>query len=87
MKLIDKRSKKIKKEEAKKMRVVNGFNTGTRTHKSKKDYDRKAIKKELRKYLQGNHSEDDSPLFFLPGRPHVPAIDFLKNFYYNLFIK
>lgn len=51
MKLIDKRSKKIKKEEAKKKRVVNGFNTGTRTHKSKKDYDRKAIKKELRKYL------------------------------------
>ena len=51
MKLIDKRSKKIKEEEAKKMRVVNGFNTGTRTHKSKKDYDRKAIKKELRKYL------------------------------------
>lgn len=51
MKLIDKRSKKIKKEEAKKMRITNGFNTGTRTHKSKKDYDRKAIKKELRKYL------------------------------------
>ena len=51
MKLIDKRSKKIKKEEAKKMRITNGFNTGTRTHKSKKDYDRKAIKKELREYL------------------------------------
>lgn len=76
MKLIDKRSKKVKKEEAKKMRVVNGFNTGTRTHKSKKDYDRKAIKKELRKYLQGNHFEDDSPLFFCPGARMFPQLIF-----------
>lgn len=51
MKLVDKRSKKIKKEEAKKLRVMSGFNTGTRTHKSKKDYDRKALKKELRNFM------------------------------------
>lgn len=51
MKLVDKRSKKIKKEEAKKLRAMNGFNTGTRTHKNKKDYDRKALKKELRDFM------------------------------------
>lgn len=51
MKLMDKRSKKEKKESAKKMRVLVPFNTGTRTHKSKKDYDRRALKKELRDLL------------------------------------
>lgn len=70
MKLVDKRSKKVKKEEAKKLRVMSGFNTGTRTHKSKKDYNRKALKKELREFMQGNHSKDDSPLFFA-GRPQL----------------
>ena len=70
--MVDKRSKKVQKEEAKKLRVLVSFNTGTRTHKSKKDYDRKALKKELRKFMQGNHSKDDSPLFFCPGaRPHL----------------
>ncbi|MDV3428236.1 MAG: hypothetical protein LIR50_14660 [Bacillota bacterium] len=48
-KMVDKRSKKEKKESAKKQRVLVLFNTGTRTHKSKKDYDRKALKRELRK--------------------------------------
>ena len=38
-------NKKIKKEKNKKHRVVVPFNTGTRTHKSKKDYDRKKFKK------------------------------------------
>ena len=47
MKMIDKRSKKEKKEDAKKHRVLALFNTGTRTHKSKKDYDRKKLKKNL----------------------------------------
>ena len=51
MKLIDKRSKKEKREAAKKMRILVPFNTGTRTHKSKKDYDRKALKQELRKEI------------------------------------
>lgn len=49
--MVDKRSKKIKKEEAKKQRVLVMFNTGTRTHKSKKDYNRKDLKKELRKLI------------------------------------
>ena len=49
--MVDKRSKKVKKEEAKKQRVLVLFNTGTRTHKSKKDYNRKAIKNELRKVM------------------------------------
>ncbi len=66
-KMVDKRSKKEKKESAKKQRVLVLFNTGTRTHKSKKDYDRKALKRELRKIAQGNHSSNDSPLFFCPG--------------------
>lgn len=76
MKLVDKKSKKAKKEEAKKLRVMSGFNTGTRTHKSKKDYDRKALKKELRNFMQGNHSKDDSPLFFCPGACTLPQLIF-----------
>lgn len=67
MKMIDKRSKKEKKEDAKKHRVLVLFNTGTRTHKNKKDYNRQAVKRELQKFIQGNHSKDDSPLFFCPG--------------------
>ena len=38
-------NKKQKKEHNKKKRVLVPFNTGTRTHKSKKDYDRKKFKK------------------------------------------
>lgn len=38
-------NKKIKKEKNKKHRVLVPFNTGIRTHKSKKDYDRKKFKK------------------------------------------
>lgn len=34
-------TKKAWKEEQKKRRVTNGFNTGTRTIKSNKDYNRK----------------------------------------------
>jgi len=51
MKMIDKRSKKEKKEDAKKHRVLALFNTGTRTHKSKKDYNRQAVKRELQKFI------------------------------------
>lgn len=74
--MVDKRSKKVIKEEAKKQRVLVLFNTGTRTHKNKKDYDRKAIKKELRAFIQGNHSQDDSPLFFCPGARPRPQLTF-----------
>lgn len=38
-------NKKQKKEANKKNRLLIPFNTGTRTHKSKKDYDRKKFKK------------------------------------------
>lgn len=38
-------NKKERKEKNKKNRVLIQFNTGTRTHKSKKDYDRKKFKK------------------------------------------
>ena len=38
-------NKKAQKEKNKKNRVLIPFNTGTRTHKSKKDYDRKKFKK------------------------------------------
>lgn len=41
-------TKKQRKEQAKKHRVLVPFNTGTRSHKSPKDYDRKRLKKELR---------------------------------------
>lgn len=34
-------SKNLRKQNAKKHRVTNGFNTGTRDMKSKKDYKRK----------------------------------------------
>jgi len=43
--------KNLRKEKAKKQRVVNGFNTGTRSMKSEKYYDRKNSKKELKKLL------------------------------------
>lgn len=38
-------NKKAKKNYNKKFRCNVTFNTGTRTHKSKKDYDRKKFKK------------------------------------------
>lgn len=38
-------NKKAKKNYNKKFRCNVAFNTGTRTHKSKKDYDRKKFKK------------------------------------------
>jgi hypothetical protein len=43
--------KNLKKEKAKKQRVMNDFNTGTRSMKSEKYYDRKNSKKELKKLL------------------------------------
>jgi len=44
-------TKKQKKIQDNKNRVFCQMNTGTRYHKSKKDYDRKENKKELRKLL------------------------------------
>lgn len=44
-------NKKARKAENKKNRVAIPFNTGTRTHRSKKDYNRQAAKKNLRKLL------------------------------------
>lgn len=38
-------NKKARKEHNKKFRNLVEFNTGTRTHKNKKDYDRKKFKK------------------------------------------
>ncbi len=44
--MLDKNpNKKKRKEFNKKKRILIPFNTGTRTHKSKKDYDRKKFKK------------------------------------------
>lgn len=43
--------KNLKKLKAKRLRVMNGMNTGTRDMKSEKYYDRKNSKKELRKLL------------------------------------
>lgn len=42
-------NKKIKRAKEKEQRVLVQFNTGTRSHKSKKAYDRKASKAEVRK--------------------------------------
>lgn len=44
--------KNLKKLKAKKQRVMNGFNTGTRDMKSEKYYDRKNYKKKLKKELE-----------------------------------
>ena len=41
--------KNKKKQQAKKMRVMNGMNTGTRTHKTDKHPTRQQQKEELRK--------------------------------------
>ena len=42
-------TKKQKKVKDKQKRVLVPFNTGTRTHKNKKDYNRKKLKKDLTK--------------------------------------
>ena len=42
-------NKRKKKEEDKKRRIYIPFNTGTRTHKTKKDYNRQKKKKEVYK--------------------------------------
>ena len=44
-------NKKAKREEEKKNRIAVPFNTGTRTHKNKRDYDRKKVKRDLKKML------------------------------------
>ena len=44
-------TKKQMKEQNNRNRVMVYFNTGTRTHSTPKDYDRKKSKKELRKML------------------------------------
>lgn len=44
-------TKKQIKAQNNKNRVMVNFNTGTRTHSTLKDYDRKKSKKELRKML------------------------------------
>lgn len=44
-------TKKDYKDLQKKNRVLVNFNTGTRSHKSPKDYDRNKLKAEIRKEL------------------------------------
>ena len=44
-------NKKAKKAKNSLLRIRTEFNTGTRTHKSKKDYDRKKEKLFCKKYL------------------------------------
>lgn len=46
-------NKKMKKAENNKNRVRVLFNTGIRTHKSNKDYDRKKEKKNIRNFEKG----------------------------------
>ena len=46
--------KNLKKLKAKRLRVMNGMNTGTRDMKSEKYYDRKNSKKKLKKLLTEN---------------------------------
>lgn len=46
---VIKMTKKQKKEQNNKNRVLVQFNIGERPHKSPKDYDRKKLKKELKK--------------------------------------
>jgi len=48
------KSKKVLKEENKKQRVFVPRPTGTQTHKTDKNYDRKSMKKDLRKRLTNN---------------------------------
>lgn len=50
-------NKKAKREQDKKNRVAVPFNTGTRTHKSKRDYNRQAEKRNLKKLLDNQNKE------------------------------
>ena len=43
--------KNKRKEQARKLRVTNGMNTGTRTHKSKKHPSRQQEKQRIRKEM------------------------------------
>lgn len=45
-------SKRGLREYHKAQRVVNSMNTGTRTHKTAKDYNRRESKREVRKMLK-----------------------------------
>ena len=45
-------TKKQEKEKNKKQRVLVPFNTGTRVHKSKKNYDRKNNRKAIEKEME-----------------------------------
>ncbi len=49
--MIKNPNKKARKEKNNKKRVRTQFNTGTRTHKNKKDYNRKKEKLFIKKYL------------------------------------
>ena len=49
--MIKNPNKKAQREKNNRQRVRTMFNTGTRTHKSKKDYDRKKEKLFCKKYL------------------------------------
>lgn len=49
--MIKNPNKKAQREKNNRQRVCTMFNTGTRTHKSKKDYDRKKEKLFCKKYL------------------------------------
>ena len=42
-------NKKQKREQDKKKRLLIPFNTGTRTHKNKKDYNRQKIKNDIQR--------------------------------------
>lgn len=46
-------NKKVKKQKNSEKRIRVLFNTGTRTHKSKKDYNRKEGKKFLKNFEKG----------------------------------
>lgn len=48
------KSKKAIKEENKSQRVLIPWNTGTQTHKSKRNYDRKQTKQNLRREVKEN---------------------------------
>ena len=48
--------KNVKKMKAKKLRAMNGMNTGTRTHKTDKYPTRQARKNELRKEVWQNEN-------------------------------
>ena len=49
--MIKNPNKKAQREKNNRQRVYTMFNTGTRTHKNKKDYDRKKEKLFCKKYL------------------------------------